>query len=84
MSDATRRALRSLLQIGTVNAVIALLAVFEVIHWTPVQVGAVNAVALPLVSFAQNWLEDKGAIPALIKSPASSGAKPVPEDAGTP
>ncbi len=78
MSDAQRRALRGFVQIGLVSSVIALLAAFEVIHWTETQTVAVMSVATPIVGFIQNWLEDAGAIPAYGKSPASVGADPVP------
>lgn len=33
-----------------------------------------------LVSFVKNELEDRGAIPALLKAPSSDGADPVPDD----
>lgn len=36
--------------------------------------------ALPaIVALAQNWAEDVGAIPAVLKAPASEGADPVPD-----
>lgn len=79
MSDATRRGLRTLVQASTVGALIALAQVFGWIKWTPEQVGAVMALATPLVAFVQNFLEDTGVIPAVGKAPASAGAHPVPE-----
>ena len=81
MPDSLRRAIRSLAQIGTINAVIALLAVFELIDWTPAQVGAVNAVALPLLTFLHNFLEDNSRFPSVLKGEASSGVNPVTHDA---
>lgn len=79
MSDAQRRAIRGFFQIGLVSAVIALLAAFELIQWTETQTVAVMAVATPVVSFIQNWLEDNTQTPALLKAPTSPGANPVPE-----
>ncbi len=45
-----------------------------------------NALVLvPLLAwvfaYAQNGLEDRGVIPAVLNAPASSGARPVPADA---
>lgn len=77
MSDALRRSIRGLVQIGFVSAIIVLLAAFDIISWNETQTAAVMAVATPIVSFIQNFLEDAGSIPAYGKSPASVGANPV-------
>jgi hypothetical protein len=83
VNDATRRAIRGLLQVATVEAFLRVLEAFGV-PLSEDQHAALLVLASPLVAFAQNWLEDRGAIPALIKSPASSGVHPLPDDAGTP
>lgn len=56
--DALARAARTLFQIGTVAAVIMLLAQFEYIDWTEQQTAAVMGVMGILVTFVQNFLED--------------------------
>lgn len=66
LSDPVRRALRTLMQVGLVTAVLELLVAFGV----PVsreQQAALLAVATPLVAFAQNLLEDAGTLPPLAK-----------------
>lgn len=78
MSDATRRALRTALQsvIGALGAGVLNL-VFPDINpgWL-----AVAAVVLTTgFTQLQNALEDSGAIPALLKAPASSGKDPIPD-----
>jgi hypothetical protein len=77
VSDAQRRAIRGLVQIGFVSAIIIMLAAFEIISWNETQTAAVMAVATPIVAFIQNWLEDQGSIPSYGKAPASVGANPV-------
>jgi len=47
------------------------------------QVTAVMVIATPLTAFVQNFFEDRGTIPSVLKSPASSGADPMPKDGGT-
>lgn len=79
MSDAQRRAIRSFLQIGFVQAVLVLYNAFAEADLTADQVSAITLVATPLLVLGQNWLEDSGAIPALGKAPASAGAHPVPD-----
>lgn len=79
MNDATRRGLRSLLQVGIVQALIGLWNAFATNDLTTEQVTAITLVATPLLSFAQNLLEDQTSFPAFLKSPASAGANPVPE-----
>ena len=56
--DALARALRTLFQIGTVAAVIVLLAQFDYIDWTEQQTAAVMGVAGIVVTFMQNLIED--------------------------
>jgi hypothetical protein len=69
LPDSGRRATRTLLQTSTVAAVVVLLSVFDIIHWTDIQTAAVMAVATPLVSWMQNLLEDRAVIPALLRAP---------------
>ena len=78
-TDPIRRALRTLLQFVAAGG---LTAVFnEVI--AEIKDGrlaaTVLALSLLLVSYAQNELEDRGYLPALLKAPASEGENPVPE-----
>lgn len=85
MNDAARRGLRTLLQVGLVQALIQFLQVFGITHWTPEQVAAATTLATPLFAFVQNALEDTTPMPAILKAPASSGQNPVPdEDALSP
>jgi hypothetical protein len=84
VSDAQRRGLRSLLQVGFVQALIALYNAFAVVDLTTEQVTAITLVATPLLAFAQNWIEDNTQFPAFGKAPASSGENPVPGDGGHP
>ena len=79
MSDATRRGLRSLLQVGLVQAAIVLYNAFAVVELTSEQAGAITLFATPLLAFAQNWLEDNTSMPAVGKAPASPGSNPTPE-----
>lgn len=81
MNDATRRGLRTLLQISTVEAVLQLLKAFGV-DLTDDQHAAILVVATPLLTAAVNWLEDNTPLPAVLKAPASSGQNPAPNDAG--
>jgi hypothetical protein len=85
MNDATRRALRSLFQVGLVTAFVQLLIAFNV-PVTAQQQAAIVAFATPLLVLVQNLLEDAGSIPAYGKAPASPGANPVPDprDEGKP
>lgn len=79
MTDAQRRAIRSFLQIGFVQAVLVLYNAFAEVDLTADQVSAITLVATPLLVLGQNWLEDNTAFPALGKAPASPGANPVPD-----
>lgn len=78
-SDPIRRAVRTLLQFVAAGG---LTAVFNevVAELDDARLGAaVLAFSLLLVSYAQNELEDRGFIPALMKAPASGGENPIPE-----
>lgn len=83
MSDAQRRAIRGVIQIGLVQAFIALYQAFAAVKLTADQVQAITGVFTPLVMFAQNWLEDNTGLPALLKAPASPGVNPEPDHGGT-
>jgi hypothetical protein len=80
VNDAARRGLRTLLQVGLVQAVIQVLQVFGITHWSAEQIAAVTTLATPILAYVQNALEDSTpAMPALFKAPASSGQNPVPD-----
>lgn len=66
-SDGLKRAARTLFQVGTVSAVVALLQEFHLIEWTTQQTVAVITAATPIVSFLQNWLEDNTPTPKMLK-----------------
>lgn len=68
MSDAVRRALRGFIQVGVVSAAIGLAAAFNWIQWSEEQTVAVIAVATPIVTFIQNFFEDKGVVLPLVPS----------------
>jgi hypothetical protein len=91
MSDSLRRAIRTFVQAFT--GVLALQAGAIIVQvnegsWVPdidwmkrVLLSALAAGVISLISFAQNWAEDNTSMPALLKSPASSGENPVPDPA---
>lgn len=81
MNDATRRGLRTLLQVGLVQAVIQFYNAFASTDLTPEQTAAITTLATPLLAFIQNYLEDNTPMPALFKAPASDGQNPKPDDA---
>ena len=66
-SDPTRRALRTLFQVGTITALIQLYNMFSDRPLNAEQVSAVTAVGAILIAFVQNYLEDAGAVPAMLK-----------------
>jgi hypothetical protein len=72
-----------MMQTTLASGIIIMLASFGLIHWTETQTAAVMFVLTPLISLAQNLLEDQPVLglqlPALLKAPASSGVDPVPE-----
>jgi hypothetical protein len=83
VSDAQRRALRTLIQVGFVQALMQLWNAFSPplpADLTPEQMIAITTIGTPLVAFAQNWLEDNTTAPALLKAPASRGENPMPDD----
>lgn len=79
MSNAQRRALRTLIQVGLVQAVIQLYNAFAPHPLNAEQVSAITAFATPLLAFGQNWLEDNTAAPTLLAAPAPT---PEPPNAG--
>lgn len=96
MSDAVRRAIRTFLQafVGTL-ALLAIPALTDLVRqissaepyeidfrfWQGVLIAACASGLIALIALVQNFAEDRGA-PAILKSPASSGVNPVPEDGG--
>jgi negative regulator of sigma E activity len=83
VNDASRRSVRTLLQIGVVEGVLQLLTAFG-LQLTEEQHAAILVVATPLVTALQCWLEDNSNMPAILKAPASEGQNPTPADGGTP
>jgi hypothetical protein len=83
VNDATRRSLRTFLQVGVVEGVLQLLEAFG-LALTADQHAAIIVVATPLLTLAMNLLEDNTNMPAVLKAPASEGQNPAPQDAGTP
>lgn len=81
MSDALRRAIRTLLQaiLGALGAG-ALNVLFKGLD--PEILAIIGIVLTTIITQIQNALEDTGAIPAFLKSPASPGVNPVPVDGG--
>lgn len=83
MSDAQRRSLRTLIQglLGT-TGIVALWQVFAPEDWrlSGEQVAVLGPFLTMFATFVMNWLEDHGAIPSLLKAPASPGPVPL----GTP
>ena len=77
MNDAIRRGTRTLIDIAFVQAVVQALIEFGV-DLTVGQRAAIVTLGTFVVSAAKNALEDSGAIPALLKAPASDGENPVP------
>lgn len=79
MNDATRRALRTLFQFIVAGGLTTL--VNELSNGlTDTNKALVQMLAMLLVTFCQNWLEDNGTIPAVLKAQASSGAEPITHD----
>jgi hypothetical protein len=86
MPDALRRALRTFVQsfTGVILAQVGAIAIDAQqgkyvldIDWIKrILVSALVAGVIALLTFAQNWAEDAGAIPAVGKAVASSGADP--------
>lgn len=78
MSDATRRAIRTLIQfLGALPVTALCVALFDM---NETAILAVQGVTQALVTALQNALEDRGVIPSVLKATASSGANPVTHD----
>lgn len=73
-ADATRRAARTLFQVGTVTALIQLYNVMvgDQRQLNADQVAAVTTVGTILVSLIQNLLEEQGAVPEMLKGPPAA------------
>lgn len=89
MSDALRRAIRTFVQsfFGAfiASGVLSAMQTTGIVDWAVLQKAAVSAGTagiIALLTWVINVLEDSGAVPSLLKSPASSGANPVPDDGG--
>lgn len=75
MSDATRRALRTLFQWIIAGGLTALAgALFDAESEV---IALIHAFNMLCVTFAQNWLEDNTQFPAMLKAQASSGNNPL-------
>lgn len=67
------------------SGVLSAMQTTGVVDWAVLQKAAVSAATagiIALLTWVVNALEDKGVVPAMLKSPASSGANPVPDDGG--
>lgn len=79
MNDPVRRAIRTLLQF-IAGGGLGLFVTDVVATITDARLKSlILAVSVLVVTWAQNELEDRGYLPALVKAPASDGANPVPE-----
>lgn len=79
MSDAQRRAVRTLLQVSAVQILLQTYNAFAPNPLTNEQYVALTALGSMLVTFGQAWLEDNTRFPALLKAPTSPGQNPIPE-----
>lgn len=79
MTDPIRRALRTLFQFIAGGGLAALVTEVVANVDDPTAKAAITVFAAFLVAYAQNELEDRGAIPALLKAPPSPGANPIPD-----
>lgn len=70
MTNSQRRALRTLVQVGLVQAAIQTYNAFAPHPFNVEQVSAITALATPLLSFGQSWLEDNTDAPTLLKAPS--------------
>jgi len=90
MSDALRRGIRTFVQAFTGTILFQLAAVMLDIsqgNWVPdldflkrLALSAMISGVVSIVSFLQNWAEDSGAVPSVLKATASPGADPVTSD----
>ncbi len=81
MNDASRRALRTLLQFIVAGGFTEVISTF-VVDLDATQKLLVLALTQLVVTFAQNYLEDNTNAPAILKAPASQGQNPAPADGG--
>jgi hypothetical protein len=79
-SDAARRAVRTLFQVGTITALIQLYNVMTSRPLTADQVAAVTTVGTLLVSFLQNLLEQEQVVPEMMKGAPSAMPPPAETD----
>jgi hypothetical protein len=77
LSDATRRAIRTFVQLIASSGLTALVSAV-VDGLSAAQAVIVLAVWQVIVTYAQNLLEDTTNFPALLKAPASDGVNPEP------
>lgn len=66
MNDATKRALRTLFQVGTVTVIVQAAVAFD-LPLNPPQQAALTAVLTVIFTFIQNMLENAGTIPTVAK-----------------
>lgn len=93
LPDALRRAIRTfvqaatgvlMLQAGSVAIDVGKGSYVPDVDWLKrIAISAIAAGVIALVSYIHNGLEDTGALPAVLKSTASSGAHPVTQDPAT-
>lgn len=71
MSDATRRAIRTFLQVvlAAVAGVPAAVGAFDLPASTVAKVTGLLAVLVPLVTYTVNALEERGTLPDVLKKP---------------
>lgn len=81
MTDALRRGIRSALWmvLAMAGAVPALAAAFDLPTTQVAKITAMFTTVAAVLTAIVNAAEDKGVIPALLKSPASSGENPIPD-----
>lgn len=77
MSDATRRFLRTVIQLIASGGLTAIVDAV-VGGLSPAMIALVLAVWQAVVTYCHNWLEDNTRFPAMLKAPASQGVNPVP------
>ncbi len=78
MTDATRRAIRTFVQVGLVQGVMLLWNAFAPVQLSALQMIAITTVATPIVGLIQNLLEDAQVIPPLLKPPVPVAPVVVP------
>ena len=78
MSDATRRGIHTLLDVLLALVTAGLIEAY-LVDLDSTQQAALVLGLTGAISAIKNGLEDRGAIPALLKAPASDGVDPVPD-----